>query len=190
MADDDTRNFAAVLLESRKAAWITVMRSMARKHGCDATPNPPRLQDLAEYQRTSAEDAAGIAATWNREVTREIERLYRVNPRGNRSYYYSNLEKWVATRSTHKAPQIAITTEATAREWAMRRFEAMNYVGKLRYVFAGGPPTCLDCVSRYAAGIVDGAYIRKFSCPRHPQCPHFWRLLKRPKVACADIWLG
>ena len=190
MHDDDTAKFADVLLESCKQAWVTTMRSMARKHKCDAAPNPPRLQDLAEYQRTSQEDAASITATYNVDVIKEIERLYRVNPRGNRNYYFANLERWAATRSTWKAPQIAVTTEATAREYAMRRFEEMNYASELKYKFAGPPPTCEDCVKRFAAGIVKAAYIKRYPCPRHPNCPHRWDVVKRPKLTCDQIWVG
>lgn len=190
MDDTQTQQLADVLLESRKQAWITTMRSMARKHNCDKTPNPPRMGDLAEYQRTSREDAASVTTTYNRDVTREIERLYAANPRGNRSYYFANLERWAAARSTWKAPSIAITTEATAREWAMRRFEAMNYGDALKYRFEGPPEVCRDCVTRAAAGIVDIAYVKKYACPRHVNCPHKWVVVNRPKLTCDEIWVG
>lgn len=190
MADADAANLETVLLESMKDAWTAALSRQARRHNCDKRPSPPRLQDLAELRRMAAEDAASITATYNRDVTREIERLYAANVRGNRSYYFANLERWTAQRSAWKGPQIAVTTETRVREYATRRFEQMNYDDAIKYSFVGPPPTCIRCVRLKAAGIVTAAFIQRNPAPVHIACPHQWRVVSPPKLACEDIWVG
>ena len=190
MADADAATLEDVLLESAKQAWLTAMAKQAKLHKCAGTPNAPRREDLAELRRITTQDAASITRTYNREVTREIERLYAANHRGNRNYYYSNLERWNAKRNLWKAAQIAITTETVVRAYAQRRFREMNYSGGERFVFSGPPPTCERCVKLFAAGIVTADYIRKHPTPVHIACPHGWKVTRPPKLDCADVWLG
>jgi hypothetical protein len=190
MQRDDIRQLEAQILEARKQAWAAALRAEAQAHGCNRVPSAPRREDLDELKRMSKEDAQSITATWNREVTREIERLYAANHRGNRRYYYKNLEAWDAKRREWKLPLIAITTDATTAEYARRRFEKMNYGGGLRYVFAGGVAVCRVCASLFAAGIVDEAFMRRHPLPAHPGCPHQWQVVNRPRMRCDELWLG
>jgi hypothetical protein len=189
-ADDDRDTLQERLLSARKTAWESALRREAQAHGCPGVPNAPRFDDLSELKRMSREDADSIAATFNRDVEREVERLYETNPRGNRNYYTSNLERWNTARNQWKLPQVALVTDTTTTEYARQRFREMNYPSDTRYVFDGAPPTCPDCTERYAAGIVDETYTRRFPCPRHPGCPHQWVALKTPKLDCADMWRG
>lgn len=190
MTDSDVRQLEQEILDARKAAWLSAMRAEAMAAGCNRVPNAPRREDLAELKRMSKEDAKSIAATWNRDVTRQIEQLFERNRRGNRRYYFKNLEAWDAARREWKLPQIAIVTDTTTREYAKDRFRKMNYEGGLRYVFSGGVAVCRDCASRYAAGVVDESYVRRYPCPRHIGCPHTWQVVNRPRVGCDQLWLG
>lgn len=190
MESADTETLYNQLLEARKRAWKTALELSARIHGCRQVPNAPRREDLDELKRMSREDAESITQTWNRDVIRQIEKLYEANIRGNRQYYFSNLERWNAQRNTWKLPQIALVTETTTAEYARERFRKMNYPGGQKYVFDGAPPTCKDCVRRFAAGVVDASYIRRFPTPRHINCPHTWRVLRPPRLRCDQIWLG
>lgn len=190
MQRTDVERLYRQLLEIRKVTYATALRQMAREHGCGGTPNAPRREDLAELKRMSREDAKSISATWNRDVARQIEALYEANPRGNRQYYFSNLERWNAERNRWKLPQIALVTDTTTTEYARQRFREMNYPGGEKFIFTGPPPTCPDCMERFAAGIVGEAYTRRYSCPRHIGCPHTYVALNPPQIPCNELWLG
>lgn len=189
-ADADRDGLYERLLTARKRAWDSALRREAQEHGCPGAAQAPRREDLEELKRMSREDADSIAATFNRDVTSEVERLYEANPRGNRRYYTSNLERWNTARNQWKLPQIALVTDTSTTEYARARFREMNYPSDMRYVFDGAPPTCPDCTERYAAGIVNEAYTRRFPCPRHPGCPHQWVALDKPKIDCSEMWRG
>src|SRR3990167_4346378 len=107
----DTEALETELLNSRKRAWRLALEEEAFVMGCSGAVKPPSGQDLIELTATSHEDAQSISETWNRDVERQIQRLFDKNPRGNRNYYASNLERWAAQRSTWKQPQIALQTE-------------------------------------------------------------------------------
>lgn len=190
MASADVTALTDSLLERRKADWITVLSEEARRHGCNQRGQAPRLQDLAELRAMSTEDARSIADTWNRDLERQLVKLFDANPRGNRNYYFSNLERWAAERDRWKLPQIAIQTAQTTRWYAQNRFRVMNGLRGGRYRFVGPPPTCKDCITRFAAGIVDERYIQRFPCPRHISCPHSYELVRPKKISCDRLWLG
>lgn len=186
----DIQALAAELLERRKAEWRSALTEEARRHGCNTrTGENPRLGDLEELKRMSLEDARQIAKTWNSDVSRQLQKLYADNPRGNRFYYYSNMEQWAAARAGWKNPQIAIQTAQTTRWYAQNRFRALNTI-RPRYVFAGPPPVCAVCVNEFAAGVVSERYIQRHPCPRHIGCPHEWVAARAEKIPCEDMWLG
>lgn len=178
------------LLEHRKRVWATALRAEAARHGCNKAPRAPSGSDLAELRRMSREDAESIARTWNRDVERQLEKLYAANPRGNRNYYARGMEAWAAEREAYKGPQIAIVTETTTAEYARQRFQEANYSGKERYRFEGPPPTCRECATLFAAGTVAETFIRRHPCPVHLGCPHRWVAVKLPKIPCNEMWLG
>jgi hypothetical protein len=187
---DDMNALSAQLLESRKRTWFEALRAEARAYGCNQVPNAPSGSDLAELKAMSKEDALSITNTYNRDVDRQIDKLYDANRKGNRFYYAKQMEAWSERRRAWKQPSIVVTTETQTSEFARSRFRQMNIPAGRKYIFAGGAPTCKDCVSRFAAGVVDEAYIRKYSTPRHLNCPHYWRELRLSKLKCETLWLG
>jgi hypothetical protein len=190
MGNADTSALTDTLLERRKADWITVLSEEALRHGCAQRGQAPRLQDLDELRAMSNEDAQSIANTWNRDLERELQRLFDSNPRGNRNYYYSNLERWAAERDRWKLPQIAIQTAQTTRWYAQNRFRQVNGLRGGKYIFTGPTPVCVVCVGEFAQGVVTEQYIQRHPCPRHIGCPHSWTLLRPERVNCDELWLG
>lgn len=189
MESADVKQLENDLLDARKRAWDLALRDKAKQYGCSGVPNAPRLGDLKELRSMSREDAKSIAATWNRDVQREIERLYAVNPRGNRYYYTSNLEKWARARAQWKASQIAIQVEQTTRFYTQERFREANGV-IAQFVFVGAPPVCKTCMGYFSAGVVDGAFIRRNPAPVHVGCPHEWQEITFERLECGEMWLG
>jgi len=190
MERDDITALAGDLLERRKAAWVTALQELAREHGCRSRrPTAPRREQLKELQRQAREDARSIARTWNRDVLREIRRLYDANPRGNRRYYARNMERWADARSEWKDPQIALQTEATTRWYAQEEFRRLNGLNE-RFVFSGPPPTCEVCVRLFAAGVVDKRFVERHATPVHVNCPHEWTAVAPKQLRCKDMWLG
>lgn len=189
MTDQEVEALEAQLLEQRKQAWRRALRDEAKTYGCNRTPRDPSGRDLDELRAMSAEDAKSIAKTWARDVDRQLVKLFKLNPRGNRQYYARNMEAWAMKRAGWKNPQIALTTETYTREYARARFREMN-LSAPQFVFDGPPPTCKVCVREFAAGVVDENYIRRHPCPRHIFCPHFWRVVNKQTIRCADMWLG
>jgi hypothetical protein len=190
METADIRQLEAQLLEARKRSWSNALAEEARRHGCNRTPNAPRREDLAELRRMSKADALSIAKTYNAAVEREIERLYAVNVRGNRQYYFSNLERWARQRDSWKLQQISLNTDTTAHEYAKRRFREQNYSGKEKYRLIGAPPVCAICTRLYGMGFVSEETTIRNSMPAHINCGHSWQIVKPPRLDCRDIWLG
>jgi hypothetical protein len=145
---------------------------------------------LIELRAQSKADADSIAATWNKDVARQIERLYKQNPKGNRSYYASNLERWANNRAFWKQPSIALNTEQTTRYYAARRFSAENGLQGTKYVFAGSPPVCKRCMRLFALGVVSESVVRKNVTPVHLNCPHEWQPFNPQRIPCNELWLG
>lgn len=190
MADADVSGLTDDLLDRRKADWITAISAEAQRHGCNQRGQAPRRNDLRELKAMSREDARSIADTWNRDLERQLVKLYDANPRGNRNYYFSNLERWASERDRWKLPQIAIQTAQTTRAFAQNRFRQVNGLRGGRYVFRGPPPVCQVCVNEFAQGIVTEGYIQRHPCPRHIGCPHEWDLLRPERLNCDEIWVG
>lgn len=178
------------LLEQRKQAWRTALLEEARRFGCNRPPNNPSGSDLRELKAMSREDAKSIANTYNRDVERQLQKLYEANPRGNRVYYASRMEQYLSRRSAFKTQQIAMQTVMQTRAYAVQRFNAENGLRGGRYIFVGPPPVCERCVRHFAAGVVSQAYVDRHKTPIHVGCPHSWSLLTTQRLDCADIWVG
>jgi len=190
MADDDIRTLADEIYAMRTRSWQTAITLEARTAGCNQAVRSPGADSRLELRRASDSDAAQIARTHNRDLESQIERLYAANARGNRQYYYANLDTWSRQRSAWKRTSIALNTDVTTSEAARREFRSRNYSALLRYVFSGPPPSCADCSRRFAAGVVNQEYVDKFPCPRHINCPHSWQIVNRPRVPCSELWVG
>jgi len=190
--DEDVKALAETLLEQRKAAWESALRAEAAQFGYTGPVNPPRREDLAELRRMSEEDARSIVNTWNRDVDRQLARLYQANRRGNRHYYAKNMEDWAAKRDVWKSRQIADYTEFSTINYAQQRFRQMNGLRGAQYVLDGPPPVCDDCRWLYGLGVVEQAVVDQHPMPLHPSCRHTWRLLPWTTSALSprELWVG
>lgn len=188
----DVKALSETLLVQRKAAWETALREEAAQYGYTGPINPPRREDLRELRQMCQEDARSIVNTWNRDVDRQLARLYDQNYRGNRFYYAKHMEEWGAARDRWKAQQIASYTEFSTSSYAQRRFWEMNGLRGGWYVFDGPPPVCDDCRYLYALGVVDQEVVDANPTPRHVNCDHRWRLLPMTTEAPRprELWVG
>lgn len=190
MEDSEIQQMEDSLLENRKQAWRTALSEQARQFGCNATPNDPTGGDLRVLRAESGLDALGIATTWERDVERELTRLFNANPQGSRSYYASGMEQWTMQRAAWKSRQIALNTVQSTRFYAQQRFIEENRLRGNRFLFVGPPPVCRVCVGHFAAGVVDQQYVDRNPTPVHIGCPHEWRLQTAIRLNCSEIWVG
>lgn len=189
MESADVRQLSNQLLESRKRAWANALREEAQRHGCTRTPNAPRKADLAELKRMCQEDAANIAATWNADVERQIERIFAATPTANRNTYFSRLETWSRERDTWKLQQISLNTELTTRQYARDQFAQKNNL-RGKWKFVGSPPVCKVCTRLYGLGYVTRDKVDQYGHSQHVNCPHEWIEVQPKQMPCGDLWLG
>lgn len=193
MTAEEQRETAAEILDERKAVYGAEMRELIRQVGCDRPPRPPSRESLVTLRQRSDEDVASIAQTWDREMETEVDRLYVVNPRGNRYYYYHHLERWAAARRVWKDQQISSMTVGFARDLARQDFVFFNGLALLGATYhLGGPaPKCVDCVELMARGEVEERVVNQNPMPLHVNCWHQWVLTALPRrVVCEELWVG
>lgn len=189
METSDVVQLEAQILEREKVAWRLVLSEQAAKYRCTRLPTDPRKSDLTELKRMAHQDAVSIAQTWNNDVERQLQRLYDMNHRGNRSYYISNMEAWARARAVWKDAQIALQTEHATRYYTRLRFFQMNTI-RPHFKLVGPPPVCSLCIEQFAAGIVDYQHVVKFATPLHINCPHEWAEAVVDIIPCDELWLG
>lgn len=190
MQSDDINLLADRLLQQRATEWKAAVSQELRRYGCSQTGQFPVGSDALELFRMSETDAASIANTYNRELRNQVQRLYNANPRGNRNYYTSNLEKWAARREIFKGQQIALNTAGTTRNMAQTRFRTMNNI-EGKFLFSGAPPVCIRCMRLKAMGLVSIDVVRANPTPIHLNCPHeFVPARVRGGIDCATAWTG
>ena len=190
MRADETAVLAREIERQRTAAWWDAMRTEAQRLGYRGSVPLPRGEALDMIRRQSIEDAQSVTRTYNRDLEREIVRLYRENPRGNRHYYTSNIEQWHARRAEWKNRQIALMNDKSARQWARQAFIEHNAV-RTDYRFVGPAPVCDDCAANFARGRVDQAFVDANPAPLHPNCPHEWATVgARAGVPVNQLWVG
>lgn len=189
--DEETQDLERHLLGQMKRAWSASLTEQARQAGYAGPVNPPRREDLAWLRDEARRDAQSIVGTWNRDAVRQLQKLYAANPRGNRNYYISNMERWAADREVWKGKQIAVNTEQKARTYAQERFRDVNGLRGDQYVIIGPPPVCEICVGYFAAGVVDQKFVDAHPLPAHIGCPHEWgRIGTVEAPAPAELWVG
>lgn len=191
MKASDTAELERDLLELMKKTWVSTLTQEARQYGCNKVGNAPRLNDLSELKAFAKEDAKSITETWNRDVERQLLRLFQARPRGNRFYYLEGMEVWSSNRDSWKSPQIATQTEQRVRFYAQERFWEENDLKNGRFIY--GPPARVvsdECKLRRAAGVVDYEYVKQHPAPAHVGCPHPWVRLADVNIPCADMWVG
>lgn len=179
-------------LEDRmKGIWRDVLRARANEHGCPAgSVNDPRGRDLREIRAMAHEDAVSISNTWARAVENQLNRLYNANPRGNRNYYSSNMERWATRRGRWKNLQIGLATEQRVAWYASDRFRQENGLRGQLYLYAGPAPVGDECKDRWANGISNEGYIQAHPTPAHPNCPHRWIPVNPINIGCEGLWVG
>lgn len=190
MRPDEEAVLAREIYAQRQAAWVDAIREEARRVGVKVTVPFPRGEEADLLRRASITDAHSIVRTYNRDLERQIAKLYAENPRGNRYYYIKRIEQWHTERAAWKHKQIALMNDKTARYWAQQAFIENNRVST-HYRFAGPAPVCSDCATKFLLGIRDQAYVDENPTPLHPNCPHFWRTVgPRLGVPRAQVWVG
>lgn len=190
MRKDEEAVLAREIYAQREAAWIDEMRQQAAQVGVRARIPSPRGEYADLMRRESITDAHSIRNTFNRDLEREIERLYTANPRGNRYYYMRGIERWQAERAQWKQRQIALVNDKTARHWAQQAFVEENLITGT-YRFIGPAPVCDDCAAQFAAGVVTQDYVDQNPTPLHPNCPHGWKLSgAQVGVPIGQLWVG
>lgn len=190
--EDEITRIEQQLVAARKRAWFAAMEAEARRWGYTGPASAPRLEDLAWIRRESRLDAESIVKTWNRDVDRNLDKLYAQNYRGNRYYYRYHMEPWAAKRDVWKGRQIAMQTEMSTANYTRQRFEAMNGLRGGLSVFTGPPPVCGECIWLYGLGPVDQKMADRYPCPRHIGCTHRWEKLVGSVKAPApnELWVG
>lgn len=191
MTDDDERRLFDDLVNMRVVMYQTAIEREARRYGNNLDANPPSGRDYAEIRRMSERDAASIVRTYNRDVERQVERLYAQNSRGNRNYYASNMERWASQRTTWKQAQIALNTDTTTTEYARRRWFEENFDSGLKWRMVGGAAVCKDCISIMAKGTLTQQFVDSHPCPRHYNCIHAYAPINPRRRADRDtVWMG
>lgn len=196
MTPEQQREQMEEIYNVRRASYQAAMVEMAQGVGCARVAGrvqPPRGALLVALRRQSEEDAASIAATWNSDVEREVYRLYAANPRGNRQYYYANVDRWAVERQVWKQHQISSMTVGMARNLAREDFTRNNVLVFLgaTYYFDGPSPVCADCADLMAAGEVEQQVVDQNPTPLHVNCFHLWKTAQvGGAVVCEELWVG
>lgn len=195
MTDEDIDDLTTDLLSARQREWRNAIQEEITGVGCaSATVHGPSGVDLSTLRSDSRKEARGIAKTWNRDVERQLVKLYNANPRGNRGYYGANMERWVNARAQWKNPQIALNVAQSTRQYAKSRFWKQNKLTKeARYILTGPPPVCDTCTMLFARGLVTISVVERYKAPIHVNCPHEWELFTGVGVGrlnCDTLWTG
>lgn len=180
----------AQLFEQNKRIWVQAIQDEIDYCGCTGRARQASGADLEALRLMAENDARSIIATYNKDAQRKLEKLFAEAPNASKQFYIESMKAWATERALWKSLQIAMNTETQAREYARNQFRLHNYAATALYKFAGPTPVCKICVREFAAGHVTLAYIQAHAAPRHINCPHYWTLVRKPKVDCSTLWLG
>lgn len=189
MIGDDIDALADQLQAQMIIEYLKTIQSQLNLYQCQRLATGPDSTSLAWIRAYARTNADGIAKTHDRELGNQISRLYQANPKGNRAYYFKNLDAWTAQRNTYKLPSIALNTAQAVREYAQQRFRDENGI-KGRFLFVGPPPVCPICTRLKGLGAVSEAEARRIGNSQHVGCPHEWQQLIPSGLNCAEAWTG
>lgn len=192
MDSSERDNLYVNIRRQKIRSWQRAIANEASRFGCTAARvRAPSGASADMIDRQAERETDSIVKTFNRWIELRIEELYRQNPRGNRQYYISNLDRLIRERNVHKAPQIALMTEQNIRELARREFWKRNKIKGGRRL-SGPPPVCKECSKLMAKGTVTEEYANERPCPRHIGCTHEWGIMSpQPAIiGCAQMWVG
>lgn len=190
LTTDQQALIAKQLFEASKRVWVSAIQDDIDYCGCNARARQASGADLDHLREMADNDAQSIVATYNKDVQRELTKLNEQYPDAGKDFYIAHMREWAAKRAEWKSLQIASNLEFNTRAYAEARFRSENFEADAKYIFVGPDPTCEDCAARFAAGVVDLAYTQDWPVPRHLNCPHKYRLLRKPKVDCQNLWVG
>lgn len=164
------------------------IQSSLNLHGCQKLVTGPDEKALKFIQAKARKDAESIANTFDRELMSQIQRIRAKNFRANRFYFIREIDVWIAARNARKAPSISLNTMTQARQYAQDRFTRENNIGG-KWVFAGPPPVCKDCVriKGYGPQTFEETQKPRKRLPAHVSCPHRWAQLIPKKIPCDEM---
>lgn len=181
---------ASQLLTIMIRAYVQGIQDEIDFCGCNRTARQPTGAELAYLQDMATSDAESIINTWNKDSAKELGRLYEDNPTASKSFFIESMKAWSDGRIEQKALFIAFNTESRAREYGRMRFMQENYADTTKFLFKGGSPVCERCMYLWSLGAVDFDVIEQYPNPQHPRCEHRWVAQRKPKVDCANLWVG
>ncbi len=188
--DSEIEEYAQRLITAKTRAYKEAIAEELRRTGCSKAVRDPAGAELRHIRAAARTEAAGIVKTWNRDVERQLERIYRETPTANRNTYISRMEAWAARRDVQKSLSIALNTTQEARGYAAVRFATRNKI-ETKWMFVGPPPVCQICARLFAKGLVTLAFVKRNPVPVHPGCPHSWRQQTTTQAFdCDALWAG
>lgn len=191
MQEGDIQALLEQIARQTTIVYRQTIQSSLNLHGCQKLVTGPDSAAQKWIDAKALKDAKGIANTYQNELENKVIALYRSNPRGNRYYYSSNLNAWVAQRTSRKTASISLNTMTQARKYAQDRFTRENNIGG-KWVFAGPPPVCKDCVriKGYGPQTFEETQKAGRQLPSHVNCPHRYQQLIPKKIDCQNAWSG
>ena len=189
----DEERIRSDLLSMRRKAYNDELSIQARRVGCPGMTGRLSNGDvLSTLNDVSKTDAASIANTYNYFLALEIVRARQRNIYGNRYYYAKAIREWQPTYWAYKDPQIAETTDGTARAMAQQDFYKFNGSALGTAKLEPRTAVCPVCAGWIARGVVPLRVAMNNPPPYHPNCPHAWdiRPNKVTKDDCPLLWMG
>lgn len=188
--DEEIADYAARLVTAKTRAYMDAVAEQLRRTGCTKSASNPAGADLRHLRSAARTEAESIVKTYNRDVEKQLQKLYDENPRGNRQYYISRMEAWAKRRDAQKSLSVALNTTQEARGYAKLRFAQKNKI-ETKFRFVGPPAVCKVCMRLFSKGLVTLAFVKRNPVPVHPGCPHEWEsLTPTQSFDCEKIWTG
>lgn len=160
-------------------------------YGCQKLATGPDDAAQKWIEEKAIQDVKSIVNTFERELRNKVISIYKGNKKSNRFAYMRALDAWIAGRNGRKNASISLNTMTSARKYAQDRFTRENNIGG-KWVFAGPPPVCKDCVRIKGYGPQTFEQTQKAGrqLPSHVNCPHRYQQLIPKKIDCQNAWSG
>lgn len=192
MTASDIAALESELFDQLRLSYLEQLRTLAIQHGA-VTPTPvlqgAELEALHAKART---DAEGIAATYNRDLRRQVEAIAERNPQADRGLFIRILASWGRERDAGKSITIAIQTILWAAQYGLERFIDRNNLQNQLFRALHGSPVCQICMRIVAAGVVNFRYVQANPLPAHLKCMGEWTVVTATDLNALGyaIWAG
>lgn len=188
MQESDIQALLDQIARQTTIVYRQTIQSSLTLYGCQKIVTGPDQKAQEWIDAKALKDAKGIATTYQNDLENKVIALYRANPRGNRFYYSSNLNTWIAKRGVFKSQSISLNTMTQARKYAQDRFIRENNIGG-RFSMVGPPAVCKDCVriKSYGPQTFEETQKPNKRLPSHVNCPHRWQALTPKKIPCDEM---